>query len=153
MPRLTDGLCPAARQDQALGTVDAPAGVDQSDPLEQERRIFYVGLTRASECVYLEVTPHAPSRFVAELGLAKPALVAPASKPRVRKPAASEGQTRAWRPIEDDALIAARDAGEDLDELAERLGRSRRAVDARLEILDAIRQRTEARRRRLAEEE
>ncbi|WP_434417995.1 UvrD-helicase domain-containing protein [Nannocystis pusilla] len=153
LPRLTDGLCPAARQDQALGTVDAPAGVDQSDPLEQERRIFYVGLTRASECVYLEVTPHAPSRFVAELGLAKPALVAPTSKPRVRKPAASEGKTRAWRSIEDDALTAARDAGEDLDELAERLGRSRRAVDARLEILDALRQRTEARRRRLAEEE
>lgn len=153
LPRLTEGLCPAARQDQALGTVDAPAGVAQSDPLEQERRIFYVGLTRASECVYLEVTPHAPSRFVAELGLAKPALVAPVRKPRVRKPAASEGKTTAWRPIEDDALTAARDAGEDLDALAERLGRSRRTVDARLEILDAIRQRTEARRRRFEEEE
>lgn len=153
LPRLTEGLCPADRQDQALGTVESPAGVDQSDPLEQERRIFYVGLTRASECVYLEVTPQAPSRFVAELGLAKPALVAPASRPRVRKPAAAATNTRAWKPIEDAKLTATRDAGEDLDELAEQLGRGREALDARLEILDAIRQRTEARRRRFEEEE
>ncbi|MCY1070514.1 hypothetical protein OV090_37580 [Nannocystis sp. RBIL2] len=99
------------------------------------------------------MTPHAPSRFVAELGLAKPALVAPASRPRVRKPAAAVANTGAWKPIEDARLTAARDAGEDLDELAEALGRSRAAVDARLEILDAIRQRTEARRRRFEEEE
>ncbi|MEZ4384696.1 MAG: 3'-5' exonuclease [Nannocystaceae bacterium] len=68
LPRLAEGLCPARSRGDALpGSDDAPAGVDPSPWLEQERRIFYVGLTRASERVYLQASPEAPSRFLAEL--------------------------------------------------------------------------------------
>lgn len=165
LPRLLEGLCPSERQEQVLGTTESPQGIDQTDQLEQERRIFYVGLTRAAETVYLEVPPHAPSRFVAEIEPPKPAASRPArpekpgasrpakrEKPIVRKPAESESR-RAWQPEDDEALQAARAADEPLDALAARLGRSRRAVEARLDVLDELKRRAETRRRRLAEEE
>jgi hypothetical protein len=70
----------------------------------------------------------------------------------VRKPAEPESR-RAWAPEDDAALQAARAADEPLDALAARLGRSRRAVEARLDVLDELKRRAETRRRRLAEEE
>jgi len=151
LPRLQEGLCPGGRQEQVLGTVEAPAGDDPSDPLEQERRIFYVGLTRAIETVYLEAPPHAPSRFIAELGPVQPA--PKRSKPIVRKPAETASKPKTWNSREDAALLEARAAGESLAALAARFGCSERAVESRLEIVDAVRQRTEARRRRFEEEE
>jgi DNA helicase-2/ATP-dependent DNA helicase PcrA len=153
LPRLQDGLCPGGRQEQVLGTVEAPAGDESSDPLEQERRIFYVGLTRAAETVYLEAPPHAPSPFLAELGSALAAPALKKSKPIVRKPAAAESKPAPWSSAEDAALQEAHAAGESLVELADRFDRSESAVAARLDVLDAVRRRTEARRRRLEEEE
>ncbi len=153
LPRLFEGLCPAARQEKPLGTSDAPEGIEQSDPLEQERRIFYVGLTRASETVYLEVPEQDPSSFVAELEPPKP--VAPAArraaspkKPAARRraaPAPNEGKP--WSAEDDAALTSARAAGAGLDELADQFGRTADAIDARLVVLEAKRRRAEARRR------
>lgn len=151
LPRLVEGMCPAARVDKPLGTTDAPGGIGQSDPLEQERRIFYVGLTRAAESVFLEVPEKSPSSFVAELEPPRP--VAPA-KTR-RSPRTNATKTRApdaptvrrpWKPEDDAALQDAWTAGETLDALAARFGRSAAAVEARLVVLDAVRSRAEARR-------
>lgn len=163
LPRLHEGLCPAAREDAKYGTVESPEGVLPSDPLEQERRIFYVGLTRAREAVYLEVPETDPSRFVAELEPAAAPKPRPATpKPRPAAPGAKKAAARRvvvtppnegarWSEEDDAALAEARAAGATLDELAERLGRSTDAVDARLVIVDA-RKRKAARRRASAGE-
>lgn len=163
LPRLSEGLCPAARQEQPLGTTESPEGIDQSDPLEQERRIFYVGLTRASETVYLEVPEEEPSSFIAEIEPPKPVAAAPkraapvraapVKKPAVRAPPSAANEGKPWTAEEDAALAEGRAAGATLDELAERLGRSRDAVDAHLVIVEAKRRRAEARRRALEQED
>lgn len=67
LPALGDGLCPAEERGAVPGTVHEPDGIEQSAWLEQERRIFYVGLTRASERVYLQPLVSQPSRFLLEL--------------------------------------------------------------------------------------
>lgn len=158
LPRLSEGLCPAARQEQPLGTTEFPEGIDQSDPLEQERRIFYVGLTRASETVYLEVPEQDPSSFIAELEPPKPVApapkrAAPAKKPAARKPPSAPNEGKLWTAEEDAALAEARSAGATLDELAERFGRSRDAIDAHLVIVESKRRRAEARRRALEDDD
>ncbi len=66
LPGLVEGACPAERRGKVPGTVEEPDGVAQSAWMEQERRIFYVGLTRAAERVLLHAPGDAPSRFVAE---------------------------------------------------------------------------------------
>jgi DNA helicase-2/ATP-dependent DNA helicase PcrA len=150
LPGLAEGLCPAGAKEQALGTVDSPQGIAQTDPLEQERRIFYVGLTRASESVLLEVPPHAPSRFIAELEVPTPTRALKKTAPKRRKAAAAAKERTTWRPEEDAALQAGHARGDDLDDLADQLGRTRRAVEARLEVL-AETERRAAKRRRLLE--
>lgn len=84
LPRLAEGLCPASQRGQVPGTLEHPHGIDQSDWDEQERRIFYVGLTRASERVCLEVSATAPSSYIAELDLDAPQQ-SPQSSP-IRRP-------------------------------------------------------------------
>lgn len=86
LPSLAQGLCPTDERGGLPGTVDEPDGVAQSPWLEQERRIFYVGLTRAADQVLLQPTL-APSQFLAELSpVDKPA--AKSDKPRRRRPQA-----------------------------------------------------------------
>jgi DNA helicase-2/ATP-dependent DNA helicase PcrA len=47
--------------------------LDQADELAEERRLLYVGLTRAKRHLFLSWTEKGPpSRFLAELGLAEP---------------------------------------------------------------------------------
>lgn len=66
LPSLAEQMCPADGSEATLGTAQEPEGIEQSPRIEQERRIFYVGLTRASERVYVQ--PVSPvSRFLAEL--------------------------------------------------------------------------------------
>jgi len=158
LPRLSEGLCPAGQRGERLGTVEAPEGIAQSDWLEQERRIFYVGLTRAMETVFLEASRGNPSKFIAELRLAKspaPARQAgpPAKSPPPTRPArapdipAGPERRKPWRPEEDTALTAGWMAQEGLDALAMRLGRSTRGIAARLVRLGLVESREEARRR------
>lgn len=97
LPRLVEGMCPAEDRGERLGTVDAPEGIDQSDALEQERRIFYVGLTRAIEAVYLECPPVGASRFVAEQAPPRPARPRRRRGPRGRR-ARPTGPPRAGAP-------------------------------------------------------
>ena len=80
LPGLSEGLCPAEQRGAVPGTRDEPDGVAQSPWIEQERRIFYVGLTRAADQALLHPAGQ-PSRFLAEL-------TAPAPPPdiKVRKP-------------------------------------------------------------------
>jgi DNA helicase-2/ATP-dependent DNA helicase PcrA len=50
--------------------------VDATDPeraVEEERRLAYVALTRATRCLILAFDPARPSRFLAEMGLVAPA--------------------------------------------------------------------------------
>lgn len=66
LPGLLEGACPAEQRGHVPGTAEEPDGVAQSPWIEQERRVFYVGLTRAIEQVLLHAPGDAPSRFVAE---------------------------------------------------------------------------------------
>jgi DNA helicase-2/ATP-dependent DNA helicase PcrA len=53
--------------------------VDATDPvraIEEERRLAYVALTRATRCLILAFDPARPSRFLAEMGLVTPAAAA-----------------------------------------------------------------------------
>lgn len=79
LPGLVEGACPAEEREAPLGTKDAPDGLPQSPWLEQERRIFYVGMTRAAELALLQAPGDEPSRFVRE------ALPAPAPAPAVQR--------------------------------------------------------------------
>ena len=142
LPRLIDGLCPAGQRGERPGTVDEPEGIAQSDWLEQERRIFYVGLTRAVDAVFLEAPRDNPSSFIAELSPPKP-------RQPARTPAgpASPERRKAWSPEEDVALTAGWVAREGLDSLAARFGRSTRAISARLVHLGVVGSRGDARKR------
>ena len=40
---------------------------EQPFPFEEERRLFYVALTRTKTCVYLLTPKYTPSRFVTEI--------------------------------------------------------------------------------------
>lgn len=83
LPALAEGLCPAEQRGAVPGTREQPDGVDQSPWLEQERRIFYVGLTRAADQVLLHPSA-TPSRFLAELTPPAPARETHAPAPRKR---------------------------------------------------------------------
>lgn len=61
LPGLIEGACPAEQRGQVVGTREQPGGITQSPWIEQERRIFYVGVTgppRSPTCMLLE-TPRA----------------------------------------------------------------------------------------------
>lgn len=170
LPRLAEGLCPAGQRGHVPGTVDSPDGIDQSDWDEQERRIFYVGLTRARERVCLEVSATAPSSYVDELAL-KPAAATPNAKrrgkqPTIANPPAPDESARPtfrrnapiatperpsvrkpWHPADDAALTAGWAAREDLAGLAARFGRSTTAIAARLVQLGVVTTRHAARQR------
>jgi DNA helicase-2/ATP-dependent DNA helicase PcrA len=141
LPALAEKLCPAEGSEVALGTVQEPEGVEQSPRIEQERRIFYVGLTRASERVYVQ--PVSPvSRFVGELR------AAPATAPirrraqqveEVKAAATEEVQAvrprvrgKSWSAADKQALAEAWERGDDPRTIAERLGRSVGAVAHRV---------------------
>jgi superfamily I DNA/RNA helicase len=84
LPGLVEGACPSEQRGVIPGSREAPDGVPQSPWIEQERRIFYVGLTRAAQQVLLHAPGPRPSRFAAEaLAVAS----APAVKRR-KRPAA-----------------------------------------------------------------
>ncbi|MEZ4450824.1 MAG: ATP-dependent helicase [Nannocystaceae bacterium] len=86
LPALADGLCPAPARGAVPGSIEGPEVALQSEWLAQERRIFYVGVTRASERVYVQAQGPTPSPFLAELLGATPA---PRSAARSVGPAAS----------------------------------------------------------------
>jgi DNA helicase-2/ATP-dependent DNA helicase PcrA len=134
LPELSEGACPAVQRGSVPGTVDEPAGVPQSPWIEQERRIFYVGLTRAVDQVLLHAPDATRSRFVTEAeGLAEP------------KKAAAGGAP--WTAADDMLLRAGWARGDALTKLQERLGRSASAVAARLVRLRLVDSRAEARKR------
>ncbi|MDP2315085.1 MAG: ATP-dependent helicase [Pseudomonadota bacterium] len=160
LPGLIEGACPAERRGHVAGTLEEPDGVAQSPWIEQERRIFYVGLTRAIDQVLLHAPTDSPSRFVAETKGA--AWRPPAAVPSVREvteamvrrvlreapaleaPAASG---KAWNDDEDDDLAQGWADGDTVDALATAVGRSASAVAARLVRLGLVADRGEARRR------
>jgi len=74
LPGLVEGACPSEQRGVVPGSREHPGGVPQSPWDEQERRIFYVGLTRAAQQVLLHAPPPDPSRFVAEALPAPPAV-------------------------------------------------------------------------------
>jgi len=72
LPGLQDGLVPYARWNKYSGRLQTPSS------LEEDRRLFYVGVTRAKETVFLvtsdyhetpwgDIVPTGPSRFVEEV--------------------------------------------------------------------------------------
>ncbi|MFT7518694.1 MAG: DNA helicase-2/ATP-dependent DNA helicase PcrA [Kiritimatiellia bacterium] len=136
---LTDGECPARRVGVVPGTVDEPDGVRQSDWMEQERRIFYVGLTRACRSVWLcSQNPESP--FLVEAGLRAPAPVG------VVAPAASVKGT-VWTPDQEELLERLWGEGFDVSRVAGRVGRSSSAITSKLVRLGLVGSRQEARAR------
>lgn len=144
---VADGAFPAEAVGTPPGSEEHPDGIPQSPFLEQERRTFYVALTRASERVVLERPRGTSSSFHQELGGARSA---PGTRPAAPKPEAPVNQGRPWTEAEDDVLGEAWDRGEGLRDLAARFGRSTSAVAARLVRLGVVATRDEARRRGLS---
>jgi DNA helicase-2/ATP-dependent DNA helicase PcrA len=147
LPSLAERLCPADGSEATLGTSQEPDGIEQSPRIEQERRIFYVGLTRASERVYVQ--PVSPvSRFLAELREVK--VASPVVRRRAAKVVEVEerheeeevGRRRVsgktWSAAEKQALAEAWARGEDPRAIAERLGRSVGAVARRIVKLGLV---------------
>ena len=144
LPGLTEGRCPAQERGDVLpGSEAEPDGIEQSPWIEQERRIFYVGLTRASERVYLQASPSAPSRFLEEMRGVW-------SGERGRQAASSpspRASGAAWTEAADQALIDAWATDEGLEAIAERCGRSVTAIVRRVVRLGLARSAGEARMR------
>jgi DNA helicase-2/ATP-dependent DNA helicase PcrA len=153
LPGLIEGACPAESRGGVPGTVDEPGGVAQSPWMEQERRIFYVGLTRAIEGVHLHAPGDAPSRFLGELegrtAVAAPRASIAAMVGAVTKQAADRPTSagKPWQPDEDDALADAWEDGDGLAALADRFGRSTSGIASRLVRIGVVESRDEARRR------
>ncbi|MCA9663058.1 MAG: ATP-dependent helicase [Myxococcales bacterium] len=148
LPRLAEGLCPAERRGEALpGTETEPEGIAQSSWTEQERRIFYVGLTRASERVFLQASASAPSRFLEELRPSLPGRrgghTAVGAKPSP-SPRASGSR---WTVDADRALIDAWATDAGLEAIAARCGRSVTAIVRRVVRLGLVKSAGEARAR------
>jgi len=134
LPALAEGLCPAEMRGEVPGTIEEPNGVEQSPWIEQERRIFYVGLTRASERVYVEALPPTPSRFLSEIRPPPSPPVHPQTKGPAVAPAPAcaplrpSAHGKAWSEAELQALVGAWESGADLAAIAAKLGRSVSAV-------------------------
>ncbi|MES2642773.1 MAG: ATP-dependent helicase [Myxococcota bacterium] len=157
LPGLIEGACPAEARGHVPGTVEEPDGIGQSDWIEQERRIFYVGLTRAVDQVLLHAPTDSPSRFVAEAKGApwRP----PASNPTLRQvtdavvrrvletDARPPPTGKGWTDEDDDALAQMWQEGETLDAIVTVFKRSSSAVAARLVKLGLVADRAEAWRR------
>ena len=94
LPGLVEGACPAEQRGVVPGSLEHPQGLPQSPWTEQERRIFYVGLTRAAQQVLLHAPPPDASRFVGEAMPAMTTLTAPA----VSATSATPGVRRRKRP-------------------------------------------------------
>lgn len=155
LPGLLEGACPSTQVGRVPGTSEYPDGVPQSPWIEQERRIFYVGLTRAIQVAVLHAPPEDPSRFLHELGggrwktrgatlSARERVTAVAARRAQPRPAAAG---KSWTEDEDEALMDAWEEGASVPELAERLERSSSGVAARLVRLGLVTSRAEARRR------
>ena len=137
LPALAEGLCPAEMVGEVPGTVDEPDGVEQSPWIEQERRIFYVGLTRARERVYVQSLPPTPSRFLTEIRPPPPPPPAPVHRQR-KGPAAVPTPTstatrpsahgKSWSEAEELVLVEAWKRGAEVAAIAAQLGRSATAV-------------------------
>jgi DNA helicase II / ATP-dependent DNA helicase PcrA len=135
LPALAEGLCPAEMVGEIPGTTSEPDGVEQSPWMEQERRIFYVGLTRASERVYVQALPPTPSRFLTEMRPPPPprqqkSRTAPALRPAnpanpANRPSA---HGKPWSDVEQLKVIEAWESGADVTAIAARLGRSASAI-------------------------
>lgn len=155
LPGLLEGACPAVQVGTVPGTLDHPDGVPQSPWIEQERRIFYVGLTRAIEAAYLHAPPEAPSRFLAELRGVRwsPPQTALSARERVTAVAARHAEPRpaaagkSWSEDEDQELCELWEEGWTVADLSERLERTESGIAARLVRLGLASSRKEARRR------
>lgn len=157
LPGLIEGACPAEQRGAVPGTIEEPGGVGQSPWMEQERRIFYVGLTRAIDQVIVHAPGDSPSRFVAEARGLTPGRRDPAARPTVRQVVAAVAHRseaaaifsgKPWDDDDDDALAEAWSEGETVSMLAEQFRRSSSAIAARLVRLGLVTDRAEARRRR-----
>lgn len=133
LPEVIEGASPAEQRGRVPGSLEEPDGIDQSCWMEQERRIFFVGLTRARDAVYLEAPKNGASRFIDELGFRK------APKPP------STG--RRWEPEEDERLRVGWQAGHPVTALSAAHGRTRSGIAARLVRLGLVETRDEARAR------
>lgn len=155
-----DGGFPAESFGGAPGSVDAPAGFPQSPFMEQERRTFYVAITRARDTVVIHRPVGTTSRFFAELvgkakapsGAAGSAThAAPGQPPRtVRRPrgeAEAAAGARAWTTGELALLEREWAAGAGLAAIAELVGRTSTDVAARLVRLGLVESRGAARLR------
>ena len=58
---------PCLREDDPLLDLVAPPVDDSPFPNAEERRLFYVGITRGKKATYLVADPHRPSPFIREL--------------------------------------------------------------------------------------
>ncbi len=155
-----DGGFPAEAFGGTPGSAEFPAGFPQSPFMEQERRTFYVAITRARERVVIHRPRGTRSRFFDELvGKAKPpASTTPGATPtapgvvtrtvrRSRDEVDATPATRSWTAAELDLLADAWAAGEGLSAIGQRVGRSPTAVAARLVRLGLVESRGEARLR------
>ncbi|MEZ4449868.1 MAG: ATP-dependent helicase [Nannocystaceae bacterium] len=155
LPALAEGLCPAQRLGDAIpGTLQDPDGIEQSPWIEQERRIFYVGVTRASERLFLQASESAPSRFLAELRPPPPSVgprrrrkrsrrTPPAAGPPATPRPAAHGEP--WDEAADKALIDAWTTDADLTSIAGERGRSVGAILHRVVRLGLVNDLEEAR--------
>ncbi len=149
-----DGGFPADEFGSVPGNEEHPDGLPQSPFLEQERRTFYVAITRASERVVLERPPATPSLFHRELlggvrsqrGPATPTDVARTIR-RPKGDAPAHGGL-AWTIEQDSELLSTWEAGSGLAALAATFGRSEGSIVSRLVRVGAVQTRDEARRRR-----
>ncbi len=152
---LFDGGFPAEEFGTSPGSDEHPEGIPQSPFMEQERRTFYVAITRAKRRAIVERPPATVSRFFDELATGLPAAPsrrAAANAARtVRRPAVptteAPTQGRPWSQPDDDALASRWEAGEGLGALAAHFARSTSAIAARLVRLALVDTREEARRR------
>ncbi len=99
-------------------------------PFAEERRLFYVALTRARRHTWVLYDKRSPSPFVREMRR----IIAAETAPKGRRRAANANKP--WTRREDALLLAQYAAGQSIAALAQRLGRSPYAIRRRLEKLN-----------------